>query len=490
MTALRREGETGMRRQGGRLWGALALLVLLALLAGGAPAQAEDKPEVLYFYENYCGSCTPELDFEEEFALLTGQDLKDFRYRAYNVRNAANRALYEEALDQYQVPEEQRLLPLVLAAGKVYSGATQIAQALPADFLENRSTDSVLYYLYTPSCQSCAQAKQTLDALPETLRVTRGSYSFDSRVVVVPVNIYEQLGVAQALFERHGVPERDQIAPSVFLRDSYLSGAERIEKLLAVQLERGAAVGTPLLDEGAAGASVSALSWAGAATAGLVAGFNPCALSMLLFFLALLMPAGRRVWRYAVLYLAVKFGAYLAIGTVLLSLLSAWNPTWLPLAAKLLLTVLGGALVALNLWDAFSAHHQRYGQIKNQLPQGVRRFLHERMRGALEQPGRRLGLTVALVGFIVALSEFLCSGQLYLATLTAGLESGVAYGRMLGMLLVFCLMFLAPSAVLAALVIKGRELVDLSEWMRARMPAVKLATALVMLAAIAVAWLL
>lgn len=473
-----------------------ALMLAMCAPAGAeaADTEADTRPLVIYFFENYCDSCHPETEFMESFDDLTGRSISDYRYRYYNVRKAADRELYEQALEEYAVPEDERFLPMAIVDGVVYPGNSSIQSALPADFIENESTDSVMYYLYSPSCEGCAAAKATLDTLPESLTVKRGMYEFESKVELISINIYENLDVAKALFERYAVPEDKQTTPIIFLRDTYLNGADRINRMLNYMLENAQAVGTPLIDQGAAGtkgaADVSGLTWAGTFTAGLVAGFNPCALSMLLFFLTLLLPLERKAGLYASIYLASKFVMYLLIGTVLLTAFSAWNPVWLPLAAKLLLTVIGAVLIVLNLMDAWSAHREKYGQIKNQLPRGIRHFLHERIKRALAHPSRALVPSVILLGLIVASSEFLCSGQLYLATLTAGLELGIAYARQFLLLCVFCLAFLLPSIALTVLVIKGRDMFGLSDAMLRRMPAIKLATAIVMAAIIVVAWVL
>ena len=252
-------------------------------------------------------------------------------------------------------------------------------------------------------------------------------------------------------------------------------------------LNAGLAIGTPLVAPAPA-ADAPVLSVAGTALAGLVAGLNPCALSMLLLFLSILLSAGQHAARYAAVYLATKLIAYVAIGTIFLSVLSAWNPTWLPLVAKLLLTVIGGVLIVLNLLDARNARRERYGKIKNQLPRGLRRFLNQRIRSALQGAGAALLASVALLGVIVAASEFLCSGQLYLATLTAGLSSGTSWHRQFALLLIFCAAFLLPSVIFTIIVIKSRDMFATSNALLRHMPLIKLATALAMLGIILAAW--
>lgn len=472
-------------------WLALLLCLIYAPVRaeGGAAHAADARPELLYFFENYCDACHPESDFMESFADLTGRPISDYSYRYYNVRMAAGRRAYEEALRTYNVPAAEQYLPMAIVDGRVYAGSSRISSALPADFTANESSDSVIYYLYSPSCAGCAEVEPLLDGLPASVTVRRGDYEFTSQIKLLRVDIYEHPDIAAALFKRYMVPEKAQTTPIVFLRDKYYGGADSINRMLMYAIENAQAVGTPLLEESAA-PDVSGLTWAGTITAGFVAGFNPCALSMLLFFLTLLLPLRKNTGLYAAIFLASKFIAYMLIGTVLLTAFSAWNPTWLPMAAKLLLTAIGAVLAALNLADAWAAHRERYGSIKNQLPRGVRRFLHGRIRRALDSPSRKLIPSVIALGLIVAASEFLCSGQLYLATLTAGLEMNLAYLRQFMMLIAFCLAFLAPSVALTALVVKGRDMFGLSDAMLRHMPAIKLATALVMIAIIIAAWII
>ena len=468
------------------------LLICLAVLTGTAFARAEEteaKPELLYFYENYCDACHPEVEFIETFHSLTGKHVDEYAYSHYNVRKEKDRALYNETAEAYGIAPEDRYLPMVVVDGKVYIGNSKLESALPMDFLENESTDSLFYYLYSPACESCAAAEAVVDALPETIQVKRGQMEFDSKVIARRVNIYDEPSVAQALFEHYRVPEDDQITPIVLLREDYVSGAEAIEKRLPYMLNAGLAVGTPLIAPAEA-AEPTALTVAGTALAGFVAGFNPCALSMLLLFLSILLSGSERAGRYAAVYLISKFVAYVAIGTVFLSVLSAWNPTWLPLAAKILLTVVGGVLIIVNLMDARAAYREQYGDIKNQLPRGLRKFLNEHIKRALRGSGAALLVSVVLLGIVVAASEFLCSGQLYLATLTAGLSSGTAYARQFMLLLIFCAAFILPSVIVSVIVVKGRDMFAASNALLKKMPVIKIATAAVMLGIILAAWFL
>lgn len=346
---------------------------------------------------------------------------------------------------------------------------------------------SEILYVYVTACESCARVGELLDKLPASLPLADGSGETD--VEVERLNLADDVGRVQALFEQYGVPEEDQIAPIVFLGTEYLSGAEAIEANLVEWITQGRAIAhLPASDAGESQADVSALSWAATVAAGLVGGLNPCALSMLLLFLTTVMSVRERPGRYAAAFLASKFAVYLLIGTALLNALRAWNPSWLPMAAKWLLTLLGAGLIALNLMDAVAARREAFGQIRNQLPSGVRAFLHGRIRAMLG--GRFLLIAVVALGAIVAASEFLCAGQVYLATLLTAVQSDLSTLRWTLMLVVYCVAFLVPSIAITVLVVAGRNLISISDWLMEHMSAVKILTAVALAAMIVLAWLL
>ena len=351
--------------------------------------------------------------------------------------------------------------------------------------------ESRITYLYVTACQSCARVKALLGELPEEIEVQTAQGSVRSRLTVEEVNIAADLTAAQALFARYGVPEADQMAPAVFLRDTYYAGAEAILASLESALCAGEALSaeealTQREGEAAGGARILGVS--ACVTAGLIAGLNPCALSMLLVLLSALLSAGRNAGRYAALYLAVKGACYFLIGTALYALLGRWQAAWLPAAVRFLATALSGVLIALNLMDAMNALRERYGKVRNQLPAGLRGRLNRALRKAVADHPIHLGAAVAVAGAGVAASEFLCAGQVYLATLLAGVQSGVERGRMLLLLSTYCAAFLAPSALLAGIVTRTRALFEASDVLRRAMPLIKLLTALVLAATVCFMW--
>ena len=239
---------------------------------------------------------------------------------------------------------------------------------------------------------------------------------------------------------------------------------------------------TVVATEDAASADTSL--W-GAMLGGLVAGFNTCALSMFLLFLSIVLEAKRGAGLLSVCFLGAKFVCYLLIGFGLLELLQRFDPQWLRPAARIVMTALGGALILLNLWDAWQARHERYGQIRNQLPTGLRGWLRRVIRALTAK--RLLVPSVIALGFVVALGEFLCAGQFYLMQLLRVARSGVGGAASL---VAYCAAFIVPSALLCALILGGRSQARVSAFLLEHMAVVKLVTAVAMLALIVSAWLL
>lgn len=469
--------------------GLCAVLCAAALLTLCCAAAAQAQ-EVLYFYENLCESCTPEEDFLAEYESLTGQTLSTASLKATNVFHAGGQQALADAAAAHGLDPDDVSLPLTIIDGAVYQGSSDLYTRLPQDVLAAAETDeSILYYLYVPACESCASVEAILSDIPASVSVKRGLYTFDSAVTVQKIDASVDPALASSLFDAYQVPDAQRITPSVFYAQGYLSGADAIETSLLAQVKLGRAVGGISLsgsdeDEGAA-----SWSFAGTALAGLVGGLNPCALSMLLLFLSTLLRAGKKAGAYATAFLTSKLVCYLLIGTALLGLFQQLNPAWLLPASRIILTVLGGAMAALNLWDAWQARRGEYGQIRNQLPAGMRRGLHGFIERLEQAPARRFLPAVCALGALVAGGEFLCAGQLYLMSLLGALQSGAAFWRMAMMLLVYCAAFLLPSILLCVIVVRAGALMAASGFLAKHMAKVKLITAIAMILIIVAAWI-
>lgn len=373
----------------------------------------------------------------------------------------------------------KRIFLLLVFLILCHTGIPGVCEALP---------DSHIIYLYVPACESCARAVEILESLPESVTISYPGGQGESMVRVERVDVSQSPETARQLFSNYDVPDDFRITPCVFFADHYLSGIDAIEKDLLNMVSQGLAVGKTETSssEPTEQAQSAALPAVRALGAGLIAGLNTCALSMLLLFLSLILEARKNAGLYAGCFLAAKFVCYLLIGFLLLELMQRFNPYWLQPLAKWLLTVMGAVLIALNLWDAWQAKRANFGKIKNQLPSSLRGGLHKVIR-AVTRTGVLIPASIAL-GFLVALGEFLCAGQLFLMQLLAGVNSG-ASGQARNLIL-YSLSFIAPSAVLCALVLTGKSHRRVSSFLANHMAKAKLITAAAMLILILSAWIL
>lgn len=486
---MRRAADSSARSRRAGLWpwlGALLWLGGLWALLCPAPAAGEQRHQVEYYFVSYCESCDPAEDFRRDFRTLTGLDAAQTDFRAYNTATASGRAALEQV--QTSLDLEQVSLPMAVVDGVAYQGAGQIDRELPQAALSwGLPTQSTVVYLYTPACESCQAARQAVEALPSSVEIPRGSVTLNSPVEVIRLDATAQPQTAQALFDAYGIAQDRRVTPAVFLPEMALVGALDIQKYLAAAVEQGMAVGivesAGAQRSGEAAGAVGVAQVAAALGAGLAAGLNGCALSMLLMFLSVLVSARAHAIPCAAAFLLAKLAVYLLIGFALLSLMQRANPAWLTPLAKWLLTGVGAALAGLNLYDAAKARKGQLGAMKNQLPQGLRGKLHRAIAGLT---GKRVLVPAsAALGAVVAAGEFLCSGQLYLATLLSQAGSpGGAFS-----VTAYCAAFLIPSAVLAAAVVGGGSAQGVSAFMARHVVGAKVAAAVAMAALIALAWL-
>lgn len=220
----------------------IVFVLFISIFCHGFCEQDGPRREVLYFYENYCESCSPDEDFFEYFRSLTGIPLDECDYLAYNVARSSGRTALAEAEALYGLSDTS--IPMVIVDGIAYCGAAEMESGLVEDALEwGASTDSAVVLLTVPMCESCVRAKKVLENLPETVKLRRGNLEIESAVICEVIDISAQPELAARFFDAYSVPDEQRIAPSVFFADRYLCGADAIEKNLAAEVELGWAAG-------------------------------------------------------------------------------------------------------------------------------------------------------------------------------------------------------------------------------------------------------
>ena len=222
--------------------------------------------------------------------------------------------------------------------------------------------------------------------------------------------------------------------------------------------------------------------------AGLLDGFNPCAIAMLLLFVSLLgFSKNKRVLiLVSITYISALFVSYFLIGTFLLEFLMRFSAQ-----AHILNTIISwfvamlcSFLFLLNMYDFFMTRSEKYGKVKNQLPKWIIRFNKKLIKAFTEvindEDNKKglftvLGLTF-LLGIVLSVTELICTGQIYLGIIYGihYLDSVYAYVA----LFAYNVMFVLPLIIIAVIAIKGKGVMTTSNWIREHLHIIKLLSAL------------
>jgi len=380
-----------------------------------------------------------------------------------------------------------------------------------------------LVYFWAPTCPACHLVGPTIhdfvDAHPE--------------VVLRALSLAERdsFPVFESYCMRYQVPPplRGYI-PLVFFGDDYLIGAdeitlarldEELEEMRAaglVQAQRPTQTGEgpagdPTGDAGGqsdreqAEAAIRerfrSFGVLGVALAGLVDGFNPCALTILSLYISYLYIARRRggdVLASGAGFTLGVFLAYFIAGVGLYGLLSRLDISRLSGMLYPVAGLFAAALCLLSLVDYVRI--RRHGplasmlQLPGRLKGAARKVVRQGTRGGRD--GRRdpsvdtnrrpvasrlrAGAIALATGAVVAVLAFLCTAQVYLPTIVYVAGDPDLRQRAIALLVVYNAMFCLPMIAIFAAVGFGARSERLAEWMGARTGVIRLALAAVFFA--------
>ncbi len=203
--------------------------------------------------------------------------------------------------------------------------------------------------------------------------------------------------------------------------------------------------------------------------AGLLDGINPCAFAVLLLFVGFLftLQRGRRdLLAHGFTYVAAIYLTYFGIG---LGLLKAFS-----LGAPHLIARLGaGLMIVLGLMNIKDAFWFGVGPSLGSLAIGG---------AARDRWMRRATLpATAVVGFLVGICEFPCTGGIYVGILGL-LSAQTSFWSGLGYLTIYNVMFILPLVALLFIVGNRRVVGQYSRWMAVNKKRLRLIQGLVMVA--------
>lgn len=474
------------------------LLVLEFLLLPGTATAATGtlpKMSVYYYCNNPCSSCDEEGRFYKKFYSLVGKEKEGISldFFCYNVFHTSGEVKFNNTCDEFDIPEDKRTTPMIVLNGTPLIGSNEIDDALKSAFVAEKNkiiseskmkTDKIskpIYFFVSP-CEECAEVKQFLTSLPSVMTVSYNGQQFESPVNIDSYNVAEpkNLELVKKYFQKYNVPDERQKVPVIFLKDGYLSGKDDIKNGLKKAIEDGRCLENPIFIEKA---ELKPYEWSGIFLTGFINGFNPCSISMLLFLVTILISRKVNVLKLGLSFIFGKFIAYLALGTLLFNILSLIDNAYLHVFSNIIkytLLILTLILAGFNISDGIAARSEKYNKIRLQLPIKLRKINHTWLKkiGETNRNGIFILFMAFALGMVISIGEFLCTGQIYLATIIYLLKQSPELNlQMMMAFLAYILAMLIPLFIVVAAVHKGKEVFYISELARKNITAVKLINA-------------
>jgi thiol-disulfide isomerase/thioredoxin len=339
-------------------------------------------------------------------------------------------------------------------------------------------------YLYKRGCEKCLRAEKLLGELKQAY----------PPLVVEPRNVKRHQALLEAMGQLYQIVDEKRLTtPAIFIGDEcFLDGQvnkARLEAAIQQCLPTGAASRLAEAESHRTSARehiltrFTSLSVFAVAGAGLLDGVNPCAFATLVLFISYLTLVGRK--RKEIMFIGIAFTfavfvTYLLLGMGALQFLDfVRSLPFLVRWAYLLIALLTFVLAVLSLHDAYLAKQGKVGDMKLQLPRSLKSHIHKVIRERTRTSGIVAGALG--IGFAISALELVCTGQVYLPTLT--FVAGVPGMRLhaLAYVLLYNVMFIVPLLVVFGCVYCGVTFMQLGGILQRRLVSVKLVTGFLLL---------
>ena len=339
-----------------------------------------------------------------------------------------------------------------------------------------------MFYFYSRDCMDCREIKENL--IPDLNK----KYDFRLEVRYLEINEPENYKLQSELEKKYHLLKNPP--PAIFIGNNALDGEREIKEKLEGLIEYYLAAGGCDWPEAAIQKTADGrapylekfrdLRIPVIIGAGLLDGLNPCAFSTIIFLVSYLTLIGRKnrdilfvggVFTFAV------FITYFFIGLGLFEFIRILKifPV-LSKAVSLSIGALAALLGVLSLYDYYKIRKGRLNEIVLQLPAVLKNKIHSAIRG--ESRMRNFVLGSFIMGSLVALLEFPCTGQVYLPIIFVLRNMSEFRPLAVSYLMLYNLMFILPLILIFFLAYEGASSQRLIELMRANAGKVKIFTAI------------
>lgn len=335
-----------------------------------------------------------------------------------------------------------------------------------------------LNYFFTPTCHTCHEVREKIISQVEA------KYKDYVAVKFLDISSLENYKLLLALKQKFGLASSGSV-PNVQFADKLLSGKKEISEKLVGLIEEELAKGNfkksqdpnvNLLQHFSSFTPVMLIS------AGLIDGINPCAFTVIVFFISFLALQGYRKRELVVIglfFILAVFLTYLLIGLGIFAFFYSFKGFWaLRKIFNLAIGFLSLIFAVLAVFDLgkFVKSGKTEG-MNLQLPRAVKdqihkviglRFRKDKTEAALAPSASvlKLIITALVTGFLVSILEAVCTGQVYLPTITFVLKSTDIKFKALAYLVLYNLMFILPLFLIFLCALAGTTSEDFSRFFK------------------------
>ena len=447
-----------------------------------------------FFYSEDCEDC----HFVEEKILPPLIEKYNLIIKSFEISDPSN---YEYLVSiEEEFKDLNNDIPIIVVGKYILGGFDEIRRWLEVrileykdlgcDFPEIKSQDiSPLgsgerieaAYFYDNKCRVCERINYEISFLEKTysnLDITK--YDVESR---------ENKKINEAFCEVFNVPENKRLTtPMLFVGEDYKTGEDLAEKpfkeFIFEYKDKGAEIPWTRIFELRDKAEESIkerFKNMGVFTillAGLIDGVNPCAFATIIFLIAFLSTLGKKeeeTLLIGITYSAVVFVVYFLIGLGLIKFVSILKIT--NIIGKTILGIVALLSISfgvLSFYDYIKLKRNELGEVKLQLPRFIKKKIHSVIR---EKMGKKNLILAAVVsGFFISLSEFICTGQIYLPTLIFVSRVPELRVRAILYLIFYNIAFIIPLLIVFIATYKGMRSSIINKFWRDKVKFVKLGT--------------
>lgn len=460
------------------------------------------------FYFSPCESCDEDIKFENAIRDSIDVNSKtNLSFRKYNAFRDEDKTFMEARMSELGLTIGLEDLPVALVNGELFAGqyheiASKVKdrmsddsgfiQDLPSLKEDTNESDSLLVFFTTYSCGSCEEVKNYLETInSHFIDVELNGTSFSSKIKVLEKNILEDnnLDLLNGLMKLYNVENQDQQVPILFYENGYLSGVDNIKKNTEEVVKRGEALGFEYgkfegaeegyyLSNNQEYRSLDLAKVMQILITGFLNGLNPCSASMLFMVLSIILMTNYSYLRGSLLFMAGKIITYIVMGLGVFWLFFALQDSYLEKVDRVLtftFATLALIFCIMNMFDYIQTKRKEYGKVVSQLPSRLRQWNHNIIEKLKSIPAALFLPALFLIGVVISVGEFFCTGQLYVASIynLSRQEGGVSLIVAI-QLIIYVLAMSIPQLILITIIGKTKNTLFASRLALDGMPVVKL----------------